>query len=122
MSARASVYYAADYLTDVLLLEGVHVHGTQMTLGEGTKIAIAIHDDDNLIDDLVESLTKLQRDRRLSVARREVKRLEAQRQEAIAAKQRRHKDWAAADEHERSVHHELHVAQKALEALEEDAK
>lgn len=118
MGARASVYYAADYLTDVLLLEGVHLHAQKHSLGEGSTVAIALHDDDRLLDDLVASLTALQRDRRLSAARSRVRRLEATRAEAVAAKQRRHDEWAAADEQERAVHHDLVMAQRALAELE----
>lgn len=115
MSARANVIYDPQYLRDVLLIEGASLVGK----GEG-RVYIGL-DDDNLLDSLVEVLTKEQHARNLRVTRARVERLEAKRQEAIAAKQRRHNDWAAADEHERAVHHELHVAQQALKSLEEGA-
>lgn len=118
MGARASVYYAGDYLTDVLLMEGVRVHAQEVTLGEGTKIAIALHDDDHLLDDLVASLTSLQRERRIAAARREVERLERHRKVAIDRRVHQQEKWHKADEAERAVHHELVAAQRALAALE----
>lgn len=118
MGARASVYYAGDYLTDVLLLEGVHVHGQEIGLRDGSKIAIALHDDDHLLDDLVASLTSLQRDRKIAAARREVERLERHRKVAIERRVVRQEQWHKADEAERAAHHELVVAQKALAELE----
>lgn len=112
MSARANVIYDSQYLRDVLLIEGASLVGK----GEG-RVYIGL-DDDNLLDSLVEVLTKEQRARNLRVKRASVERLEAKRRDAIAARQRRHADWKAADDHERAVHHELHVVQQELKALE----
>lgn len=115
MSARAIVYYEPETLRDVLLIEAPVV-------GEGNrKIRIDI-DDDRLLDSLVEVLTNEQRARKLRATRARVERLEAKRRDAIAARQRRHAEWKASDDFERLIHHELHDAQQALQALEGDAK
>lgn len=111
MNARAVIYYESQTLRDVLLIEAPIISSSKQ------KVRIDI-DDDRLLDDLVEVLTKEQHARRVRVTRARVERLEAKRRDAIAARQRRHAEWKAADDTERAVHHELHVAQQALQALE----
>lgn len=125
MSARASIYYDSSHLRDVLLLEDVsaslaHEHPEQgnspLAYSAVAKVQINL-DDDQLVDDIVKALTRLQRDATTRRLQRDVARLHREHTQAVEARRMYHADWQRAVEDERSLFSQLTAAQTALNKI-----
>jgi hypothetical protein len=115
MGAQASVTYDAQYLRDLLVIEGLRPADVSVHAG-GTAISIDLSDD-RLLDGLVELLAKEQRERQIRALRNKVQGLERKHSEAIAARQAAHAAWEDSNDRQRAVHSELYAARQALLAL-----